>query len=45
MLYLGLLEDTINLQPTINIFCESKLDWVDALSLIESVDTGPPARA
>lgn len=45
MLYLGLLKDANELQPTINIFCESKLDWVDTLSLIESVNAGPPARA
>jgi hypothetical protein len=43
MLYLGTLKNTAALMPSINIFCESKLPWVDTLSLIDSVNGGPHA--
>ncbi|MBI3283901.1 MAG: GFA family protein [Burkholderiales bacterium] len=42
MLYLGTLEQAAKLPPTVNIFCDSKLAWVDALAALPSFAGGPP---
>lgn len=38
MIYLGTLEAPREVKPTLNVWCESQLPWVTALSSIESVD-------
>ncbi len=40
MVYFGTLERARDLLPKINIWCESKLAWVDSLSSLPSVDQG-----
>jgi hypothetical protein len=40
MLYLGSLENSRDIKPSVNIWCESKLKWVDEISSIESVGKG-----
>jgi hypothetical protein len=41
MMYLGALADHAGLQPGMNIYSSSKLDWVDAVSSIRSFDDAP----
>jgi hypothetical protein len=45
MLYLGTLKDFLHLKPSINIYCESKLAWIDGIGNIKSIEGGPRARA
>lgn len=40
MVYLGTLEKAKDVTPTINVWCESKLGWVDTLSSIRSMAQG-----
>jgi hypothetical protein len=40
MVYIGTLEKVANLVPKINIWCENKLGWIDAISSISSTDQG-----
>ena len=40
MLYLGSLENSRDIKPSVNFWCESKLKWVDEISSIESVGKG-----
>jgi hypothetical protein len=42
MLYLGILDASGALVPAVNIYCSSKLPWVDELKSAPSVDAGPP---
>jgi len=41
MVYLGTLTDHVEMQPGLNIYCSSKLGWVDAVSSIHSFDEAP----
>jgi hypothetical protein len=45
MLYLGTHKNFSGLTPGINIYCESKLAWVDGIMEIKSIDGGPRATA
>jgi hypothetical protein len=45
MLYLGILDGCATLVPAVNIYCSSKLPWVDQLQGAPSFDEGPPPRA
>ncbi|MBC8184856.1 GFA family protein [candidate division KSB1 bacterium] len=40
MIYLGTLNDISNVVPRRNIWCESKLDWIDNISSIKSLGQG-----
>ena len=40
MIYLGTLNTVTDLLPKVNVWCESKLGWVDAISDIQSVSQG-----
>lgn len=41
ILHLGSLDDLLNLAPAVNIYCESRLDWLDRLLDIKSFQQGP----
>ncbi len=41
ILHFGSLDNSINLEPKINIYCESRLDWLDKLPEITSLEQGP----
>jgi len=36
MIYLGTLSDHVTLDPGINVYCSSKLEWVDNIRAIHS---------
>ena len=40
MIYLGVLENISDLTPRRNIWCESKLEWVNNISSIKSLEQG-----
>jgi len=40
MVYYGTLDSANNITPRFNIWCENKLDWVDSISSIQSVEQG-----
>jgi len=40
MVYLGTLKTARDVTPTINVWCESKLGWVDTISSIRSLAQG-----
>lgn len=40
MIYFGTLDEAQDIRPMINVWCESKLEWVDRVSSIRSVDRG-----
>jgi len=40
MVYLGTLANAHNFTPAINVWCDSKLDWVDGVGTIESKGQG-----
>jgi len=40
MIYLGTLNETKNITPKINVWCESKLSWIDGLASITSLPQG-----
>jgi len=40
MIYSGTLESSRNIVPAINVWCESKLEWVDRMPSIRSFDKG-----
>ncbi len=40
MVYFGTLDNSRDISPAINVWCESKLEWVDSVSSIRSVDKG-----
>ena len=40
MIYLGSLHEHAKIDPRINVFCASKLGWVDSVASIESLDNG-----
>jgi hypothetical protein len=44
ILYLGTLMNSMRLTPRINIYCESKLAWIDGIKDMNGND-GAPARA
>lgn len=44
MIYLGTLEKAGDITPVVNIWCESKLGWVDTLSSIHSLALGPEKK-
>ncbi|MBY0577126.1 MAG: GFA family protein [Gallionellaceae bacterium] len=44
MIYLGTLEKAGDITPAVNIWCESKLGWVDTLSSIHSLAQGPERK-
>ncbi len=44
MLYLGTVEGHESLEPSVNIYCSSKLAWVDALVGLPSFDEGRQRR-
>lgn len=40
ILHLGSLDDSSNLEPGVNIYCESRLDWLGKLPEIASLEQG-----
>ena len=40
ILHFGSLDDSSNLEPKVNIYCESRLDWLDKLADITSMEQG-----
>ena len=40
ILYFGTLDDALQFEPAVNIFCESKLNWVDNLAEMPSLPQG-----
>lgn len=40
ILHLGSLDDSLSLEPKVNIYCESQLGWLDRLPEITSVEQG-----
>ena len=40
MLYFGTLDNPRDITPIINVWCKSKLEWVDDVSSINSIDKG-----
>ncbi|MDX8399933.1 MAG: GFA family protein [Gallionellaceae bacterium] len=40
MIYLGTLENAKDISPAVNIWCDSKLSWVDSVSSIPSLAQG-----
>lgn len=44
IVYLGSLNNLDQLAPSMNLYCESKLGWVDQLGEMPGVLAGPPAR-
>ena len=40
MIYFGTLDNPQNIMPKFNVWCESKLGWVDEIASICSIDTG-----
>jgi len=40
ILHLGSLDDSLSLEPKVNIYCESRLEWLGNLSEIESLEQG-----
>jgi len=36
MLYLGTLQPSVDLAPRVNVWCESKLPWIDTIESIKS---------
>lgn len=40
MIYLGTLEKAKDIVPVINVWCESKLSWVDNVSSVNSIEQG-----
>lgn len=40
MVYLGTIENARDITPMVNVWCESKLGWVDSLSSIHSLAQG-----
>lgn len=44
MVYLGTLRKARDLTPTINVWCESKLAWVDTVSSIRSLAQGVASK-
>ncbi len=40
MVYLGSLDDTSDLVPAVNIYCESRLNWLNDLPEMTSLDQG-----
>ena len=44
MVYFGTLKDSREITPATNVWCESKLTWVDNISSIHSMDKGVEQR-
>jgi len=40
ILHLGSLDDSLNIEPKVNIYCESRLDWLGHLPEIASLEQG-----
>ena len=40
ILHFGTLDDALRFEPAVNIFCESRLDWLDNLAEISSLPQG-----
>jgi hypothetical protein len=40
ILHFGSLDDSLNLEPKVNIYCESRLDWLGKLADITSMEQG-----
>ena len=44
MVYFGVISDSLNMAPTVNIYCESQLAWVPAIAEIRSFAQGVPKQ-
>ena len=44
MLYLGAIEPQPTGAPSLNVYCESMLDWVEQISSIEKLETGADGK-
>jgi len=40
MIYLGTLKESKDIAPMVNVWCESKLSWLDSLSSVNSIEQG-----
>ncbi len=44
MLYLGAIEPQPTGAPSLNVYCESMLDWVEQIGSIEKLETGADGK-